>query len=292
MSAPQRWKDDPSFKAETGLDLADEASAVGGYALNSMRSSVVASTSTTPTGGGGVALAGAAVVALVAAWMWAPLPKVAVVPVPPAHVAAEPVGVPDTPPEASPASGAAEDPESTPPTLAVSGAAPRRAAHPTKRPEAASSAAPVASTAPNEDEEGTAEAPKDRVEPQAPSSDLALQLEVYGAGQRALEAGDLSAATEAYQRYLEAWPEGQVRDEVLVSVLEIVVRRQQWDQAEALSEQLMAVEQLSGRHLEFRRVRSEALSQLGRCAEALKLAESLSRPDALAVKQRCRRAHP
>ncbi|NCG20287.1 MAG: hypothetical protein GWP91_14865 [Rhodobacterales bacterium] len=294
MSAPLRWKDDPSFKVETGVSLADEVTAVGGYALKSMRAAVVAGGPTPKGRSGWATWGGSAVVVLVAAWMWWPvsdLQKTSALPIDVASLVVQPQMIDAAVSAPSRAVGMAlevvRDHPSAPTASPLE--KPMITIEPSLSPVVQVEVGPAPSTEFDVQAPGTADAPE---RSSAPASDLAQQLALYRQGQSALDSGDLSAAGESFQRYLETWPNGQVRDEVLVSVLEIIIQHQQWSQVETLAGQLGAVQALSSRHNEFRRVRAEALSQLNRCPEALKLVESLSRPDSQAVKQRCRRVQP
>ena len=121
------------------------------------------------------------------------------------------------------------------------------------------------------------------------AKDLAEQMALYAVGQRALEAGDLAAAGSAFQEYLEAWPDGTLREEVLVSILEVLVRQQAWAEADALAASLMTVPTLSLRVGELTRVRAEALVHLGRCSDAMALVSGLEKADATKLRKACMR---
>jgi len=110
-------------------------------------------------------------------------------------------------------------------------------------------------------------APRPRTKPAAAST-LSAQLALYEEAQARLRDGDLKGAIAGYQAYLKRFPDGQLRLEASLSLLEGRLKAKQHARAEALARRLLADPGFAARRGELLRVRGECLAMLGRCAEA------------------------
>ena len=251
---PRRLRDDPGFLWETGCDLADEAFAVGGYDLPSLRARVLAETQP-PSGGAplraarggavGAAVAGAllllglgAGIATVLApsgpatqgeGLEPPAPA-DVAPVVPALVEGPP-SPPSGPPWEEPSQGGTPDaapaaPPSPPRKVEAASEAP-----PSARP--ASTAAPVAApepaagvgVVPPDDLGGGPDAAVGAPPPpvasvasgegaSAPASTLAAEVAMYDQACERLASGAAGEAVAGYERYLQRYPNGRAAAEI------------------------------------------------------------------------------
>lgn len=265
-----------------GVDL-DDSAELGGYDLPKMRAAVDARVASGAVGTVPVALAVVAGVAVVAAaWWWLAPGPASLAPAPIEAAAVVAVQVAE-----APHPGPVEAPSAAPPPARVPSAVSAPSAPPRDLPSAPVVAvdapadevapAPVAAVA----ADGTGEASAD-------PGDLAAQTAAYRAGQVALAEGRLADAAAAHRAYLERWPGGAYRDDALVSILDLAIRDGAWAHVEPLAAGLAQVPGLAARHAEFRRVRAEALVHLGRCDEALAVADSVGRDAVAAVRRTCR----
>ena len=295
MGDPTRWKSDDSFIQETGIDLNVEEASVQGYDLAGMKAAVEAAQAGGASGLGLMHVGGATAVAVAffasAFWLQADSVDQGTAVAPPSGdvVAAAPVQQPAV---AETVGTVAEVVAITPRTPAASTTAPLVE----RTVEGVADAPEEASEDPAEQpilapelwgaaEAGTAEAPAPAAEAEG---ELAAQLAMYQDGRALLDDDQLTAANAVFARYLETWPQGSLRDEVLVSMLDVLVRQQDWSQVERVSASLLTLSTLSARHGEFWRVRAEALVKLGRCDEALSVASNLSRTEQQTVRRSCR----
>ncbi len=123
---------------------------------------------------------------------------------------------------------------------------------------AAPAAAPVALPAP---------------EPLSPADEiyasaLAEELQAYRAGQRALKRGRHTRAIAAFDGYLSDFPDGALRIEAQLSLLEALIRGGRHDRGAELAARLSADPEFYPRRGELLRVQADGLVQRGECVEA------------------------
>ena len=315
---PRRLKEDPDFQWETGCDLADEMLTVGEYNLPAMKASLLASVAAQPpvtvgdgvpsvrSGGsawvgakplGGVVI-GAAIVAG-AYWLGtqaslepAPIevaPEVEAVEVAPAvrgieatAARPEPV-VPVAPAKEAPSrvEGGVEDPvASVAPVARVVPSAPEA----TGTADVADGGEALAEAAP---------ATLDRVDVPvpvvaSPSSSLPEQLTMYDPAADALLNGRYDEAISGFRSYLDAWPDGAMRREAQLGLLHSLFGVGDAEGTEALAANLQRRPEFSTHRQDILRLQADALVVLGRCDEAMALADSLPPKGAAQVRRACR----
>ncbi len=301
---PRRLKDDPDFLWETGCDMADEAFAVGGYDLPSLRARVLAGTQP-PSGGAplrasrggsvGAAVAGALLLLGLgggaAAWWSAPAaePDVAAPTAPVAVVEPAPVVVVEAA-AALPVqdAGLADEVEEDAPVGSVA----LEARAPVAAPLAPAPVLPVGDAgsgdAPIEDLGGMSEEGGAVSEPSAPASTLAAEVAMYDAAAEHLVGGSAEDAVVAYQAYLEMYPQGRLVVESQLGLLRSRVAVGASEEVEALSVQLLADPRLAAKHDDIARMRAENLVVLRRCDDAIVAARDLPSRDAAPIKRACR----
>jgi hypothetical protein len=300
MTTPNRWKDDAAFIRDSGIDLNHEASAVGGYRLQAMRASVVAGELPVASGPSAIAVAAGAGIALVGAGLlWLAFSPVEVASIDlaseqaPAVAAVQGLSVPLAAPLVQPLAKKAVEVASLPPAAVEPVGAPPQAAPagtddvPADEADEAQNLLPRTPEPQVSPTSGTADAPSAGRD-DGRETDLAQQRALYIQGRDALDSGELSAANSAFGRYLEDWPQGVLRDEVLVSILEVLVRQSAWSDAERVAASFLSMPDLQDRRTEISRVRAEALVHLNRCDEAMALAAGLERTDQVSIRKTCR----
>lgn len=301
---PMRLRDDPSFRAETGCDLADEASVVGGYDLARGRARLLAAIAAAPpspapapapppagpTAPSGSAMSGATAgvistvaAALVTAAVWLASPEPA-----PERVRATAPTSAELP--ASPPPPRATPVTETPTTSTAPGDAVGRAP---SVPAGPGIPAPV--TAPDErvvspPPAAPVELPATEIVGAAPPPTSALQADyqAFLAGDARLRESDWRGARAGFEAYLRAFPQGAMEPEARFGLLVAVFELGDAASAEAQARILQDRPEFSSRRSEIRRLRAESLVLLDRCEEALSLAETLASKDAAEVRRACR----
>lgn len=119
-------------------------------------------------------------------------------------------------------------------------------------------------------------------------SDIPAELRLYDPADDALKAGAYRQAVAGFEAYLEAWPEGGLRDEAELGMLRALHGANDAQGTAALAERLQHRSALSGHREEILRLRAESLSVLGRCKDALWVAEDLPARIAGPIKRSCR----
>ena len=114
---------------------------------------------------------------------------------------------------------------------------------------------------------------------------LAEELSLFERGQGALDEGRPAVAARELRAYLDAFPEGRMRHEATEGLVEALVRSGRFE--DAVEEATRATREGSARPA-LRLAELQALTALGRCAEALKLVDTLG--TAAASDERVRRA--
>lgn len=108
------------------------------------------------------------------------------------------------------------------------------------------------------------------VEPE-PDSEFGQELALYTLGQQKLRtAGDLAGAAAAFAEYRMRFPSGSLRQEVDLSIIEILVRQQRIARAELEMSQFVSQYPSSERRLEIIFLRGNARRELDRCPDALR----------------------
>ncbi len=311
---PGRLIDDPNFLWETGCDLADEASAVGSYDLQGMRSAVlskvqqaagadgvvpgVSSEESSGATGGVVArwLIGAGLGALVVgAAFWLGTQQGVPTEVPPPR--AVPVEAPRLAPSAvAPAVGTDDDEVVEPPAveevaqLSVERRpAPPRSpspAAPSKPSLAPSEGAMGASEAPTAAPEGTAEAP---VGEPVGLSQIGAELRSYEPAKEALDAGEHERAIDLFREYLDFWPRGQMRQAAEIGLLQALFGAGDAQGTAELAAALADDPRHQFQSLDIRTLHAESLVLLDRCTEAGKVAEQLPSKLSNSIRRACRK---
>lgn len=278
--APPRLVDDPSFLAETGCDLADEAASLEAPRLPELRQRLMASlpapAAPTPHPARWPWVGGGAVVLAVFWWFWQQPPSLPAE-VPHAAVAADatrashgpppPAAVPQPPGAVAPPERLAAPVRPSPPASRVpSAVAPRGVdlAAPLKAEAAPASPATAPTRVAAPDPEAAAEA-----------GDLARQLTAFEAGEDRFASGDHAGALVAYKAYLDRWPAGHFRAEAEIASLRATAALGDAAAAEAIAARLADDPALLTRRTEILTLRLSALVRLGRCDEALALAPLL-----------------
>jgi hypothetical protein len=286
---PRRLIDDPDFKWETGCDLADEALQVGGYDLPGAKEQLLARIASAPpvTVGDGVPAVRAA------SWPAAVKPVVGVVVAAALLAGAYWLGTRASTPEAAPApEPVAVDPIVSAPAVeaaplevppAVAEPEPEPVLEPVVEPEPE----PVAEIEP--EPEAVAEIEPEPVpetqavadaEPEAPRSSIAAQMALYEPAADALQAGRYAAAIDGFRAYLDAWPDGDLRHEAELGLLQALFGAGDAEGTAALAETLQDRRGLASRREDILRLRAESLLFL--------VAEQLSTKAAAPIKRGCR----
>lgn len=276
---PPRLADDPSFLAETGCNLADEASALESPRLPELRARLMASLAASPApirsprwpwaGGGALLLA-------VVWFMWPDPPRVpADVPTPTGAVTVVSQGAtppPASAPNAAPATGLPSGPAPTiPPKPPLPAARPSEQIVATTRGAEADAAVKTPVVPPMA-------APPDAPPPLATTDagDLARQLTAFELGEDRFAEGDSTGALAAYEAYLHRWPAGHFRAEAEIARLRATAALGDAAAAEALAARLADDPALATRRTEILTLRLSALVRLGRCEEARALGIELA----------------
>lgn len=244
MKAPPRLDQDPEF----GPSFRAERATLASVDLSSRRAQLLAAASTAPAGAEAGAktwlLGGLGVAALLAAgtllWPLAlPEPAAArMAPAPALRRSTEPMITRRLVEPSRPATEADDDPAARP----VEAPAPAR-----RRPQPASSRRPGRSPEippPPVADVGSlaardAETTSDRVPSLGASSDLRTDLEDYDRAHGLLTAGQNEAAVEALRGYLEDHPDGRLRLEAELDLVEVLVRLDRKPGALRIAERLL-----------------------------------------------------
>lgn len=300
---PRRLKDDPDFRWETGCDLSAEEEAVGAFDHEKMRARLVAAAlagapPAIPAGpkgpspwwafakpvAGVVALVGALGTAYVAglragsepqpaasvAPIEAPLPQ-RVVP-PPAVPSALPVVE-----EAVVVPVVVPPPPERVPTLVA------------PVPTALEPAAPTAEVGVVPPAPVVAEVEPPVVVLAAPSrSTMGPQLAQYDRALEQLERGEHAAARDGFLLYLATWPDGDLRPEAQIGLLQSLHGTGDAAAAESLAAKLQDLPDFRDRRSNILRLRAESLVVLGRCDEAVSVAADLSSREQADIRRACR----
>ncbi|MEQ1506701.1 MAG: hypothetical protein ABMB14_31025, partial [Myxococcota bacterium] len=187
-------------------------------------------------------------------------------------------------PSVGPSVGSASSPAGR---LSPGGAVPTKSAPPTI---ATPAPAQVAAT----QTEGTADAgpaaaaPTGSVRAAPPSSELAIELQVFEPARDSLVDGDFAAAKTGFERYLAQLPHGRMVGEAQIGRLQASKGLNDPAATASLAEKLQDLPELAGRRQEILRLRAESLVLLDRCDEALLVASDLSTRDASEIRRACR----
>lgn len=282
---PPRLIDDPSFLAETGCNLADEAAGLEAPRLPELRARLMASVAApkAPIGGRGWPIVGGGIL-LVALWWW-----MGDKPAAPMAAAPAPAATPVT------AVAAARAPvlpvESLAPDAAVPATRPRAAAASRPRPATVATPTVATPTVPTQRPlPAPTEAPRTALSPvpTADAGDLARQLTAFEVGEDRLAQGDLGGALAAHEAYLARWPKGHFRAEAEFETLRATAALGDAAASEAIAARLAEDPALATRRGEILALRLSALVQLNRCEEARALATALSTPSARKTAAACR----
>jgi len=303
MSGPRRLRDDPDFQWETGCDLSEEGLVVGDYALADMKGRVLAgaaggsasAAAATAAWVKGLLVSGVLVAAVGGGYLWGrsaipvsevnaePIAEVAVVAAaPPPTLSTPAVDMPGV--VQAPSAQTAEEP------------------NPQSRAEA-STAAPMSAATPSVDAAPSARATKAvvvapesavaMVEDKAPAglSPLRMELADWERSREALAAEDWARAEASLHHYLVTWPEGRLREEAKLALLQCHVELGQPSQVEVLAAEMLAGTLIEGRRTELAVIRAQALLALERCDEVVALLDSerLKGADAGTLRKECRR---
>ncbi|HHO52370.1 MAG TPA: hypothetical protein ENK18_16240 [Deltaproteobacteria bacterium] len=135
---------------------------------------------------------------------------------------------------------------------------------------------------------GAGEAPVPAKSPARPGSDIPAELRLYDPADEALENGAYRRAVAGFEAYLEAWPEGGLRDEAELGMLRALHGASDAEGTAKLAERLRYRPSLTSHREEILRLQAESLIVLGRCGDALLLAEDLPARVAAPIKRSCR----
>ena len=294
MNELRRLKDEPEFLSLTGCDLGDEQLALEAADLSALGARIQALTGprsapdmATPPGDpwtpGWSLGGGAAVMVLFSAWLAWPMPATAPAPTRPDQVVAPAPAL------------AVSDQRAAAPAVAVS---PSAAATP-RRPSASHVVSPRAAASPPADlltvaaplPPPPAPGQSARAVPSAAAprmGDLAAQLAAFQAAEDLLAGGEGAMARQAYDAYLATWPSGDFSPEARLGALRATLSLGDHEEAQALAATLALDPAFAARREELLAMRAAALVELGRCAEALAVADVLSRTAAAPVRRSCR----
>jgi len=297
-SGPRRLRDDPDFQWETGCDLADEVSIVPPGDLSAVKAGLLAHIAAAPIPvetqpavlaggvgagmarlglfglGGGVLLVGAYLLGAQSTQDRAPPPP------PPPQMDTAPTRVPPTlvPAARTPtAAVVAPGAGGPPPTRSIA----RRSMVPqTAAPAGTADEQPLPVVAPP-----TVSAVPVRSSPQ---SGVAAQMRMFEPAVGLLQDGEADAAARAFQDYLRAWPQGDLRDEAELGLLQALFASGDAARTAQLAARLEGRTSLHHRRLDILRLRAESLILLSRCDEALVLADGLPNRVAAPIRRGCR----
>lgn len=308
---PPRLRHDRAFRAQTGCDLADEGHVDRAYDHDKGRRRLLAAIAALPppggapqgppappapptpapvTAAGGVAakvavgVGGGVALALAfvaGTWFGAELPPA---PAPTAQSAPRiaPDELPLPPPgDAAPVRPAPDVPAAAP----AEPAAPRGAtAAPPRDPPAPLPPEPTAAVEP------PASLPSAPVAPVAPERGASAQTEylAFLEGGNRHRDGDYAGARDAFRAYLASYPQGTLEPEAQFGLLLALHQLGDAAATESLARTLQDRAVFSSRRPEIVRLRAESLVQLGRCDEALSLADQMASKDAAEVRRVCR----
>ncbi len=325
MNGPLRFKDDPNFTQQTGIDLSAEAEAVGNYDLSGVREAVIRDIA-----GGGAASAAAAfqlkalgglfAVLIGGAGLWwmaqadvtqspeteaavafaeAPAPRIR-------QMSAEKVALALASGESIDEVEAVEAVVETEPVAepTVSPAQPDAVVEVPEPSEEPVAPAPDAEEVDDESVDAVADAAEVRPTPKTsimferpisdekPPSDLDARNNHFATIERLVAAEQYGEAYRVAGVFLKRFPEPDraFADDVLETMLVCSFQLSDWDFAEDLAEVLIKNPKFLHRRAEFARMRAESLVMLNRCEEAVEAAAEADRQVATAIKQQCRKA--
>ncbi len=292
---PTRLLDDREFIRETGCDLRDADQVLQGYNLPAMKAAlagaaVPAPTSTPPRLLRGTSWVVAGVLSVGGAlWLCSlhtsPTPEVR----PPVEVVAAPSTSPVPAAPATEPLVAPDPPEPAKPQLPATPQRPSAPAEPPAAEPVISAPTLPAAEPPTTEQAGDALAVAD-LEPRVERGDLQADLRAYQRGEDALAMGDQRAARAAFERYLEDWPGGRLREAAELALLTCLAQLEEYQQVELLADQLARHPNLASKRPEILSLRAQALVALGRCQEALALLPELERSAATSIRRSCRRS--
>ena len=116
--------------------------------------------------------------------------------------------------------------------------------------------------------------------PPEPSSDLADEAEVLRVADQMLEDGYPDDAAGMFNSYLQRWPEGRLKAEARLGLLESYTHAHDWSAAEALSAELLQDPWMQSRRVEVAMVRGHALLAIGECDEGVSVLKGIDVRDA------------
>ncbi len=283
MSTPTRWRDDPAFRLESGIDLQGDDAALVRWNVDTVRKAVARRLwwRTVWAGSIGATLVGGGLVAAVQLWS---VPNEASVPSAvgsPPNASAE-IQRPMPPkPDRSPL--AAPDAPKVP-VVAVALPVERRS-------HALPVHAEVVAPAPQADVDGS---PDEIAAPAAPavaktsSSTAREEIDAFEAANSLLEQGRVGEALGSFEDWTERFPRASLGTEASVGRLDCLIRLGRSVEAEGLAADLLKDAQGTAFGSALIRLRATALVGLDRCDEALGLVEASDRETASAIRAACR----
>lgn len=309
MNGPRRLKYDDAFRRETGCDLGAEQRLVESADLSALRQAVIARAavesggaavgSSWLLGGGGVALTAALALGLWSSSGPAPEPPAAVPEVAVISLEAPASSAADRLPAAEPVAGAtptAGDPLEPVPAAGRPGVRPQAPlASASAAPEAVAPAAasPAEVMSATDGVAAVVEAPDEPTSTVAARfGTLAHENATMDEALALLEAGRWLEASRGFQDYLNLYRHGTYTREASINILECHVQLGNHRSVEGLAALLAEAPELSERRPDLLRIRAEALAALGRCDEAIRVAEELPRKISRAVREGCEAPTP